>query len=124
MLGEEEKYKRNMKSKAGRKGRFSADIFVNMIQFNENEWNFDKNDPKFQKIKVLYDTLVNYGTVQKLRGIIKNILDLRNGFDHCWTSAGPKKRELLEEVQVHAENCHKILAQIIGELRKNQIIYE
>lgn len=122
MLGEEEKYKRNMNSKAGRKGRFSADIFVNMIQFNENEWNFDKNDPKFQKIKVLYDTLVNYGTVQKLRSIIKTMLDLRNGFDHCWTSAGPEKRRLLEEVKVHAENCHKILAEIIGELKENQII--
>ena len=37
-------------------------------------------------------------------------------------SAGPEKRRLLEEVKVHAENCHKILAEIIGELKENQII--
>jgi len=125
VLGAEEKHKRNMNNGDGRKGRRAAEVFLVMVQNKEEKWDF-KEDRLVLKdmLKPFYDTLVKKGIMEKFRSIIKTLVDLRNGFDHCWTSAGPEKRKLLEEVQVHAENCHKILAQIIGELRKNQIIYE
>lgn len=125
VLGAKEKHKRNMNNDDGRKGRRAAEVFLIMVQYKEEKWAFKEDRLAFKDmLKPFYDTLVELGIMEKFRSIIKTLVDLRNGFDHCWTSAGPKKRELLEEVQVHAENCHKILAQIIGELRKNQIIYE
>jgi hypothetical protein len=125
MLGAKEKYKRKMDCDDGRKGRKAADVFVNMVRYQEKDWDFKYENKVFmEELKPFFDTLSDLGVVEKLRGIIKTILDLRNGFDHCWTSAGPEKRKLLQEVQVNAENCHKILVQIIGELRENQIICE
>ncbi len=133
VLGAKEKHKRNMNNDDGRKGRIAAEVFLIMIQKKEEEWNFknDKNENgknengrnEFKEtLKPFYDMLVKKGIMEKLRSFIKTLVDLRNGFDHCWTESGPQKRKLLEDVQVHAENCHKILAEIIGELRENKII--
>lgn len=123
VLGAEEKHKRNMNNDDGRKGRRAAEVFLIMVQQKEEKWDFKEDGLIFKDmLKPFYDTLVEKGIMEKLRSFIKILVDLRNGFDHCWTSAGPKKRKLLEEVHINAEKCHKNLSEIIGDLKEMQIV--
>lgn len=123
MLGAKDKHKRNMDNDNGRKGRNAADVFVNMIQYAENEWKFEGDTVSFKDhLKPFYDQLVELGIVSMLRSTIKTILDLRNGFNHCWTAAGPEKMKLLECVADHAMKCSKMLDNVVKNLKEKSII--
>jgi hypothetical protein len=98
VLGAKEKHKRNMNNDDGRKGRRAAEVFLIMVQYKEEKWAFKEDRLAFKDmLKPFYDTLVELGIMEKFRSIIKTLVDLRNGFDHCWTSAGPKSESFLKK---------------------------
>ncbi|MDY6822373.1 MAG: TIGR02221 family CRISPR-associated protein [Thermodesulfobacteriota bacterium] len=83
-------------NETGRKQRNKAEIFVRMLTYEENNWNFENNDPLYNRVKPFYDKLKNHGVDQKLRAVCKKLPDYRNGFDHAWTSK-PAAYEDIEE---------------------------
>lgn len=70
----------------GRKKRNYADVFVNMLQFDEEAWRFNEEQVNFvNKLKPWYDSLKDSGAEKILRSFVKEMITLRNSFDHAWT---------------------------------------
>ena len=68
----------------GRKQRTHADVFVNMLQFDEAKWTFGAHREKAERLRPWYEQL-RTGALDPLRGVVKEMLGVRNGFDHGWT---------------------------------------
>jgi len=85
-LVEIEKAKAN--SADGRKlRRRFAEVFVRMLQREEDGWTFEglaKKDK--EKLIPYYQKLKSLGIESILREFTKDLVDYRNGFDHAWTS--------------------------------------
>lgn len=99
MVGVPEKYNKNMLSSEGRKRRRRfAEVFVNMLQYAENDWTFH-GDARGDKEKLLtwYDSLKELGIEEKLRDIVKPMVDIRNGFDHAWTAKAGATPDIKEK---------------------------
>ncbi len=121
MLGAKEKYRDNMISKNGRRGRKYADVFINMVQYNE--WKFDEDKKEIaEKLKPHYSTLEKIGIIQTLHSICKDLLALRNGFDHAWTAANNDKRERLDNLDTIARGYKDTFAEVITTLENHDII--
>jgi CRISPR-associated Csx2 family protein len=76
------------KRKTDERSRRYADIFVNMLQFNEDEWKFDEDENlKKQKDKLLpaYFALTSLTDFEILKQLLKKMKTVRDGFDHGWT---------------------------------------
>jgi hypothetical protein len=78
-------------SKGRKKRKRYGDVFVNMIQFERNEWHFNEKQDAADNLKPFLDQLQTIGVESILRGFFKDLVDYRNGFDHAWTckSAAP-----------------------------------
>jgi hypothetical protein len=72
--------------KGDKKARRYADVFVSMLQFGKEEWNFD-NDRNAIKDKLLpaYFALEEACNLTEIKELLKDITRVRNGFDHGWT---------------------------------------
>lgn len=80
-------FESNIKNKDIRCRRY-ADIFVNMLQFREEEWRFDENDDsKKQKDKLLpsYNALKILFDFDNIKQLLRDMKTVRDGFDHGWT---------------------------------------
>ena len=76
----------NMMSNKGRKQRKKADVFINMVQIDEKDWNFSGDQLNIhQKMKPYYEKLKRMGVEKKLRDFSAELINYRNGFDHAWT---------------------------------------
>lgn len=124
MIGAKSKYTKNMNSDDGRKGRRNyAEVFVSMIRYNKDKWNFDDDRLKRKdELLPLYEKLSHAGVVDKLRGFVKNLIDIRNGFDHAWTSAGPEQKKILNEIKTHADVFTNNLKEIVTILQEKGIL--
>lgn len=69
-----------------RKRKRFADVFVNMLQYEESAWDFPEAvETSKNKLMPYYDQLKQIGVEPILRGFSKELADYRNGFDHAWT---------------------------------------
>lgn len=76
------------KKKDDERSRRYADIFVNMLQFSEEDWKFDENeDLKKQKDKLIpsYNALKILTDFDHIKQLLKDMKTVRDGFDHGWT---------------------------------------
>ncbi|MCD6307097.1 MAG: TIGR02221 family CRISPR-associated protein [Deltaproteobacteria bacterium] len=70
----------------GRRKMF-ADVFVNMLQFEESKWHFDgRADEAKTKLMPFYERLKETGVAAALRAFANDLAAYRNGFDHAWTT--------------------------------------
>lgn len=74
-------------------------------------------------MRPFYEDLSSLGVLSRLREFVKKLIEIRNGFDHAWTAAGPDKRRLLENVKLHAESAKENLIGIINILKETGKIY-
>jgi CRISPR-associated Csx2 family protein len=110
---------KNIKNNIGRKKRKYAEIFINMVVYEENKWQFSENAQKqVDKLKPFYDELKEHGILSKLKQVIKEIVEIRNGFDHAWTL----KKFNVEDIMNKAENHLQKLKEIINLLKKYNFI--
>lgn len=76
----------NNKKRKKKRGYY-AEIFMRMLQYDENEWDFNNEDvEKVSRIKPFYLELKTIGVVDKVSSFIPKLMEYRNGFDHAWTS--------------------------------------
>jgi len=102
----------------GRKKRGYAELFINMLQYDEVKWNFRGRENQIEKLMPFYQKLKVIGVETILRKFGKNLVDYRNGFDHAWTS----KKEAYTNIEHFGSECFKDLEQIILILEKNKIL--
>ena len=102
--------KANTRSSAGRKQRNKADIFVNMVQYDEEEWKFSDEQEKSQvKIIPFYEQLKELDIISILRSFCKDLLKYRNGFDHAWTAKVGAEEGIEENGKKYFEKLSKVL---------------
>lgn len=109
-------------SKGERKKRnYYGEFFVRMIQFSEEEWNFNKEDDIGRKNSLLpyYKKCETNGVVDKLRKGLKDLIMMRNGFDHAWTA-----RDLSTNVRQTAEAYLNTLTEAVDMMKKNEFFSE
>jgi len=78
-----------------------------MLQFDETQWDFKKDDRRIADgLLPLYQKLSSLDLVDYIRSFLPDLLECRNGFDHAWTAHkrplpdfGAKGREFLGAFQ-------------------------
>ncbi len=103
------------------KNRDAAEVFIKMIQFPKEKWDFSKVDERYEKhvdgMAEWYGKLDSLGVIEILKEIGEqkdaakdkkagnqassaespNLFDLRNGFDHAWTTKNSPGNRRIEE---------------------------
>jgi hypothetical protein len=102
----------------GKRQRRKAEVFINMLQFDEPTWRFNETNALIKEgLKAFYDKLAACGIERKLRAFLKDLLRYRNGFDHGWTA-----REAEAAVPDKAMEYQVALRDAIQELSCQKII--
>jgi hypothetical protein len=89
-----------MKTKKRRKRQqYYGDIFFNMLQYPEKEWDFSgKNREKKEKIEPWYRKLREAGVLDPLfrdeQLLASELSDYRNGLDHAWIGKAGMKSDI------------------------------
>jgi len=101
------------------KRKFFAEVFVNMFQFEEDEWKF-KGEMEWTKEKLLpyYNKLRSLGIEEKLREFSTELADYRNGFDHAWT----QKAMAPADVEEMGFQMYGKLREVVSLLGKNNLL--
>ena len=79
--------KAKVSNKKGRNLRYRfGELFLSMVQFERDEWLFDgKRKEDSAELLDYYDRLEAHGVMGELKNFARELVDYRNGFDHCWT---------------------------------------
>ncbi len=82
----------------GRKQRRKAEIFIRMLQNDEEKWNFNEHEQKsLKKLEPLYRDMEKDGIIQMLKDQTGNLIKYRNGFDHAWTSSPAMYQDIKDQ---------------------------
>ncbi len=106
-------------SSNGRGERAKAEVFINMLQYDESKWDFkDDAERKKQGLMAHYEKLKRAGVKQIIDGFLKELILYRNGFDHGWTS----KAECRHGIQERGSFFQSQLKLAISELEAQGIL--
>ncbi len=121
-LDKKDSYKK-VSNNAGRRKRHQyGEIFISMLQFAKDEWNFTDDRQKYaDELKSFYNSLTEAEILEHLRSLTKKIVEIRNGFDHAWTGNGKKKNN--QEIKTDAESFLDGLKDIIKGLEDKGFLY-
>jgi len=99
ILGEHNHSSRNKDEKARR----YADVFVNMLQYDENKWDFIGNYLSMKdKLYPAYNSLKSLNNFTEIIALLKDMKTIRDGFDHGWTG---------KHIAGVPENIHKVFSE-------------
>lgn len=116
----------NLSNKKLKKKRFQyAEIFINMVQYNEKEWTFSKesinnNKSEYDRkndILPFYRKLEKINIIDKLSSFIKEMTNIRNGFDHAWMT-----KKIPDDIETKSKEYLESLKEITEELIIEKII--
>ena len=100
-----------------KKYRRIADLFIRMIQYPRDEWDWSKDEKsRIELLLPFYEILEKENLLADLAETAKNILKFRNGFDHGWTVERYTHGQLIAET---AQMCLNKLSVLINEIEKN-----
>ncbi len=108
-------------NKERRDQRQKADVFINMLQVNENEWNFrGERLAHHQTILPLFRAMAEKKIIIKMKEIAQDLIAYRNGFDHAWTS----KKEAKTDIMKKGEAFFKSLQAIVQALNQEGFLMQ
>lgn len=85
-------------SREGRDQRNKAEVFINMLQYDETRWDFKDNNLAIkQGLEPYYVKLKTIKVEAILRDFVKELLNYRNGFDHGWTKSPESSADIAEK---------------------------
>lgn len=87
MLGHEAETT-SYRNSTGRKRRHQADVFLVMVAFEKADLRFkaDRDIKAATRLEPYVEQLEGLGLIDELRPLLKELSQIRNGFDHAWTS--------------------------------------
>jgi CRISPR-associated Csx2 family protein len=108
-------------SDAGRKSRRNfGEAFVCMLQYPVADWDFrEQARAHVETLRPFFDSVMATGTGVRLGDAVRRLVQIRNGFDHAWTSVGPGKRptpERLAGLADEGEQLRVLLGAVVGEI--------
>lgn len=110
---------RDVDTKDGRdRRRRFGEVFVCMLQYPVDRWQFDEARLRdVETLRPFHDALMATETGARLREAVGRLVEVRNGFDHAWTSVGPGKRptpDRLAALAVEGEALRRLLGGVIS----------
>ena len=111
--------KKKMTTSDGRdyRKRF-AEVFVNMMQFPIDGWKFSGfAEENRLKLMPWFEDLQKAGIEPQLREIVDEMVKIRNGFDHAWTS----EKAAFPEIEDKGKRYLKQLQEIVGLMAEQQL---
>ncbi|MFP4350386.1 MAG: hypothetical protein ACLFQY_19000 [Desulfococcaceae bacterium] len=107
----------NKKRKKRRKQH--AEVFLQMVQRKESGWIFHGGKADMaERLRPFYHLLKEKGVLSEINLFINDLVDYRNGFDHCWTGVAGAKTDISEQGNRFISHLKKILNQ----LEKHQML--
>jgi CRISPR-associated Csx2 family protein len=94
----------DMNNETGRKRRNYAEVFVNMLTYEKEKWNFTED-----RLAIANNLLERYKFIEdknfshEIRCFLKRLLKMRNGFDHAWTGQKYDPERIKQSKQYYAE---------------------
>lgn len=112
--------KAKVESSDGRRlRRRFAEVFVNMMQFDESEWKFEGLAEKDKNTLLrYYKKLKEIGIESMLRLFSKDLADYRNGFDHAWTM----KARTPSDIEEKGKDIFRKLICVVGLLVRKGVL--
>lgn len=103
--------KKKMASGDGKKYRKRfAEVFVNMMQFPVDKWKFSGFTEETRlKLMPWFENLQKAGIEPQLREIVDDMVKIRNGFDHAWTSENAAFPDIEEKGKNYLMVLHSIV---------------
>ncbi|MDY0221306.1 MAG: TIGR02221 family CRISPR-associated protein [Desulfobacterium sp.] len=123
MAGVGGKYARKeMVSSDGKKYRKRfPEVFVNMMQFPIDKWKFSGlNEDDRLKLMPWFEKLQTAGIEPQLREIVDEIVKIRNGFDHAWTS----ENAAFPDIENKGKKYLTVLHDIVRQMTKQELFSE
>jgi len=115
----EMKKKAIISNKYGRKERKKAEVFINMLQYDEDKWNFSGSNEEIKNgLKPLYEKMADAGIAGELKNFCKELVDYRNGFDHAWTG----KNGASQDIELKGNEFLVKLENVVSSLEINGIV--
>ncbi|MEA3280182.1 MAG: TIGR02221 family CRISPR-associated protein [Thermodesulfobacteriota bacterium] len=110
-IGMVEIEKAKVNSADGRKlRRRFAEVFVRMLQREEDGWTFEGQAKKDkEKLMPYYQNLKSLGIESILREFTKDLVNYRNGFDHAWTSKNKAYPDIENKGYQFFENLKEVI---------------
>ncbi len=99
MVGLQGKYAKKMTNADGRRYRKRfAEVFVNMLQYEQEKWKFQgQQKDDCDHLILWFDKLKSAEIEKQLRGFVSELIRYRNGFDHAWTSSEGADADIQEK---------------------------
>jgi CRISPR-associated Csx2 family protein len=90
-----------------------GEVFVNMMQFSEDEWKFSgfAEDNRL-KLMPWFEKLQKAGIEPQLREIVDEMVKIRNGFDHAWTSKNAAFPDIEKKGNEYLTLLHNVVSQM------------
>ena len=109
----------HVNSTKGRKLRYRfSGLFVNMLQYPEDEWKFKEKDRDMKALMPFYRKLKSMGVESLLRECTDGLIQYRNGFDHAWTG----RNGVLPDVEEVGLKAYGRLKEVVSVLEKEGIL--
>ncbi|ERP30779.1 TIGR02221 family CRISPR-associated protein [Chitinivibrio alkaliphilus] len=103
-----------------------AEAFLSALQL-KCKWDHDAfkklNADDLEQVRIFTERfLKDVAGKKKMKSLTYKIKDIRNGFDHAWTAAGPDKKKELENVSDRSIECKDALKKVIDRMNEENII--
>lgn len=95
-----------------------GEIFVNMLKYEEKEWNFPGKQAELAKLKPYYSRLKEIGVESIIREFSMDLIKYRNGFDHAWTAMP----EAYEDIREKGDDFFQKLQDVLNLLEQNNLV--
>ena len=101
-----------------------ADLFIRMIRFSEKKFSIkNKEEGRYSELQnSIYRQIDNIGMLEEIKVMSKNLLNVRNGFDHAWTGMGDKAVKKIRDFKAIADEAVECFAKLVKRLIKHKII--
>lgn len=94
----------DINNKKGRNRRRYADVFISMLVYEKEEWDFTGD-----RLAIANNLLERYNFIEdknfshEIRCFLDGLLDMRNGFDHAWTGQKYDPERIKQSKQYYSE---------------------
>ena len=125
MLGAPKGYTEDMHNNGAADDRpHYADLFVSMIEITDSKFFVtDKKKERSEQLKkTITKEITDIGLIDEFKTSVKNILPVRNGFDHAWTGKGDKAIKKIGDFKKTADEAVNFFDKFVALLIEGGII--
>jgi hypothetical protein len=109
----------SVNSAKARKARHKAEVFLNMMQYPEEDWKFPRDQARVvESLRPFYEKLKECGAEPSIREFLPALMKCRNGFDHAWTSV----RDCAADIAAQGNAFYTAIEKVLDKLQAEGLL--